>query len=138
MSVSFSAIAVIGCRVNPDLMKKNIKIRGCSHTVIGIENVSFCHHCGKPIWIERQDWIFNQDRMTLEGLEVVASTDFKEIFVCGAVTSTSGDEQDPSSLSLNDISDTDTMKSQVKLVLDKYGLWNEHQWGLWAVAYISY
>jgi len=134
MSVSFSAIAAFGCRVPRDSLRGKTRKRGCSCLGI-VDGIRHCPYCGRKIWIEVDEWIFDTDRREFDGLEVCGSTDDRELFICAV--SVGCDEIDSSMVRIGEF-DIDTLRSQVKLILDKYGLWNDKEWGLWVIPHVSY
>lgn len=138
MSTSFHCHAVIGSKVSRDKLFVKEKVRSCFCSIPSEceKTFTYCPSCGKPIWIEVESRLFDEEWL-LDGLQIVSSTDNQEYFVC-YYNATSWASKDCQMTNLIKSIDVLQCMTVVKAALSKIGAWDESKFGLWAVPYISY
>ena len=132
MSITYTAVVVVGCKIPKDRVTFDKDVRGCNCIIpveIVIEDMSFCPNCGKKIWITKticsveynQEFGYN----TLFGLRVFQQEYKDHVFVSGLDTYKDSDRLDANvSLSL--------VKARVQEILEPHDLWDEKEFGIWA------
>ena len=67
MSVSYHAYVFYGDIFPRESLFSNDKVRACEHKIERLgPNIKFCHECGKPLWIETKQQLFEQACTTYE------------------------------------------------------------------------
>ena len=124
MSVDYESHAIIGCRIEP----KVVKVRSCKHPE---KNSAFCPECGKAMWDE--DTISPVDMKLPKGYVIVDTGTESDTFIVGPekyhVKAEAG-----SARRLPAPEELDSIIAGMK----KHGLYDEDTFGLWAVGYCSY
>lgn len=147
MSVSFTGYAAIGCRVDIDKLVRITKTRGCGHDIPLVvadnqrERLRFCPVCASPLWVEIRGYIipwneFSSSFDLPDGIKTLFSTDHGEVVFATAFTSSSSYDDKCEMIPLD--LEVSWYKEKLKSVLDLYGIWDESQFGLWSIPYISY
>jgi len=141
MSTTYTAYTVVGIRIaeeDLEIKKELIKTRGCSHDIPD-PDTKFCSECGKPIWIEKQkshELIEPGDEL-FGVFNIAWDTDYDHAFI-GELRKV-GPYDDDSNKKFNGFpSNFEDLKKELKKALDKHGLWNEDNFGVWTVLYCSY
>jgi hypothetical protein len=136
VSVSFSAVAIIGVELDPKALYTREMVRTCNHPVSGADK--FCPHCGKQVWTERRAPIPEYDVENGKLFEMrVFSTgeeDHKRYFT-GVMTPQAGIYVGMAQKA--NLSDTPDVVANTKAALEQLllplGLWKERSFGLWVV-----
>jgi len=130
MSVNYYSYAVIGCQIPKEKLyqEKTIRIEH-HHPVHPVDK--YCSICGKELEETIVEEICIEDK--IDELEVVYSTDQEEIFIGFSIGAKDGFE-----FKFMDISNTLTMKEDVKKELEPLGLWDEEKFGLYVIQCCSY
>lgn len=138
MSVNYSAKAVIGVRINPDKLYAKKKFKAFDHNFSELQN--FCSQTGRRLWIEKEFPIDGYDaiRNKLFGFPVVYGTDGSEAFICvAAATDTHSNGGNNSFMTSIDIN-LEWQKQKLKNVLLHLEMWDDAEFGLWAVLRCCY
>ena len=142
MGVSYVAKAVIGVRIRGDRLKTVQDVRGCGHP---LGSGRFCQSCGKLSWVP-QDTIlsafahpkwpeeYTDEPGDGEGLGLFFGTDRRwAVYGYGVV---GRNDNEPDGV---DVERTVTdIQTACEAVLGPLGLWDEKEFGLWAILYCSY
>lgn len=146
MSVSYSSYAVIGVKIDPKKLVITEKVRNCSCEVKNIEKKKFCSSCGKKVFVEEDTYIPQYDDdahkkdfpfyYSLCGFPLIYNTDNIDAFVAFICCECDDYNDNPFS-DLSNIN-IEEVKTKMREKLEPMGLWNEENFGLWAVQYCSY
>lgn len=142
MGVNYSCSAAIGCRVPREKLYRPGKIRCCSHPEV---EAAFCPQCGRKMWqngtMPHEGWKeVKGETVSFKGFPFAYNTDQKDIIICvkGGMAKPSWRDRD-SELKRVDIPDDMLAKIQeLKKALEAEGMWDEKEFGLWAILYCSY
>ena len=139
MGCSFTAYTVIGCRLFRDKLYSKVKVKTFDNG-FG-KNINFDPDTGVALWREDEVAINGQDCIEDSFGEFAVCIESNEetdyIFVgliCKAKPSY--DLGGPVMQSLDKL-DLDTFKQSLKNYLSEFNIWNEDEYGLWTVAYVS-
>ncbi len=146
MGASVQCYAAVGVKVPKSKLYKSRRQRGCSHLQLGSFG-GFCSQCGKPIWVgedARIDGLHenNGGNLFLIGFPVIMpgyDSSKDEAIVCVYLVQT---EDDPMcggwaatrQKMLEDPVALDEREARFRKVLETLGLWDESQYGLWAIG----
>ena len=146
MSTDYYAYAVIGLKIDPTKLYKEIKIRNCDCTLPEDNKFTFCPHCGQKVYqienhpIDEVDDSNSKD--TLCGYPIIYGTDRETAYVAiyhSAISTYAGtllcDKNSYFSQFPYNIEDK---KNEMKNKLGPLGFWDEKMFGLWAVLFCSY
>jgi hypothetical protein len=136
MSVNITAYTVLGCQFSMKDLTTTTPKRGCNHRPAGV-GAKFCSECGKPIWADSMsepDWA---NDFIIDGLDIVHLTDDVGVVVgriLGKVKDIEcGGGAVFSSYPLMIMSNITDVRDR----LDKNGLLNSSNFGLWTVGCVS-
>lgn len=138
MSVDYSAIAVLGVRVDKKSLFVSRDVRSCSHAIP--DGAVFCPACGLKVWkkvkgsviqgIEEYGFI----DPWIEDIRVAWDTN-KEYYYFG-LSNIVGEYGKPAVTYLPD--NISEIRGKLERLLTSYGLWDPTSFGLHAVLYCSY
>lgn len=136
MSANFSAYAIIGLKLDKDLLYQEAKqVKAFEHN--HPKTMKFCPNTGKECWKEVREEIQEWDGQNLCGFQVHRSTDGNELIV--GIVVADGAEEYHGGVDFAKL--PDNLEEQKRMLEDKLkplGLWNKSKFGLYAVLYCSY
>lgn len=131
-----NSIAIVGIRLDYDSLYTVTKVRTFEHNYPQSSN--YCYVTGKKLWTDLRKPVVGYDEVNqkLSGFKVEFSSDRGDAFICIAVATTTeyykgGKGNSMSQAILN--ASLDQQKQKLKEALLPLGLWNEEEFGLWAV-----
>lgn len=134
MSTTFVANAIIGSRVLKSANVVTTQDRGCSHAQL--LGARFCPECGKATVVKRTRKLINEDDLP-EGFTLVSAFDDGTVFVGVIVAKNSLDDcidlGELDGATRLDSAELVKAKQRVREFLEPLGVWNEKEYGLWAV-----
>lgn len=136
MSVRYIAIAAIACRIPTKKARVRTHKKGCHHPVIS-EMAEYCSTCGMPRWMPSMEWKikFDDNRITLDGqLKIIIVPDDMYIYAAHSEVS---NYNEPNKIDIDKV-DIRYYRSRIKDVLLPLDLWDEEQFGVWAILDVSY
>jgi hypothetical protein len=155
MSTSYTAHALIGQRVPEALITTPKHNDGCEHQLAPDDHfharatdiprsAKHCPHCGKPVRIVESKSLFDYWDEPPDGLTFVQQDKYESdervgyVFV-GAIFSSDGcdDSGVGGKAKLDNGVELGIAKDRVREFLQPLGLWDEAEFGLWAVFQIS-
>ncbi len=139
MGVDIYSRAIIGQKLNHTKLNRNTLVNDCGHNPP--KTSKFCPECGQPAWVQRNQPVVDLNEISPD-IELVYTTDENEVLVAlkdhYVSTGTSrggGDDSGRMPLS-NDA--VEKSRKKLREILEPYDLWDEKEFGLWAVQSCSY
>ena len=143
MSMSYSAITVIGVMLPRSVCEVTVQERGCQHEAT--DGAKYCPTCGKPTLIEKTKSLLEDHFGEFRGIFQDCETDYEfaglpafprdddEDVLVGF-----GFESDDCNISFRQIQDTAELYRQIHAALEKVGVWpKEPQYGIWCILHCS-
>jgi hypothetical protein len=132
MSVDYSALTVVGVKINRADLSEKHEVRGCAHEVPS--DATYCPTCGKKIKniVVAPLPIFEKGNGKVGPFDAIDSRT-SDGLVVGVVLGLSGgycgsfNYYDPTKL------DIQKTKAELKALLEPYDLFKENSFGLWTV-----
>jgi len=142
MDYSSKAYTVIGLRVDNSKLTTTKRVRGCEHDLGPNKKAKFCTECGVSAWVEEEKPIkgYDPEDCDEDGDQVIAG--FKvvepngeagEFFVAGLLL-----EGETGEHGYRTSVDIPAIKAKMKTALMPLGLWDETEFGLWAILHESF
>ena len=142
MGYSATACAVIGLKIDNNKLYTTKRVRGCGHDLGENKKAKFCPECGEPTWDEDRVPIvgYDPDDFDTDGGQVFAgyklvmpNGESDDAFLAGLVLT-----DDEKGYGFADEVDFSHIKAHMKKTLLPLGLWDEKEFGLWAILIESY
>jgi hypothetical protein len=141
MGVDYSAVALIGVRVDLDNLMPKKKVKAFPHDYP--EETMFCPKTGRKLWdVERVPVDgYDEGKDLFHGFRVHAGTNWSdgthEMFI--AFESVRVKDDDGTAIRhLTGVNCISEMSKCMQSVLEPLGMWDENEFGLWVVLVCSY
>lgn len=136
MGYDASASMAIGVRKLASDFKKQVKVRGCKHDET---KAKFCPECGKPMWVDKTEYIidvFDMYEENEEGISCIRPNCDTDDIVIGFNLCVVSSYNNISGIDILTESEMDEYKEILKEFLGD--LWNEDEFGIYVVFQESY
>jgi len=132
MGYNVSSIAMIGCRIDKHKLYNKVETPPCEHTIP--DNANFCPECG-VLNSPKEDYIavadFDED-YNVDGFHFIRPNYYEEFFIVGRIVCTTGRDGNLAFLS-SQFLNLPSVKEELKTFLEKFDLWDELAFGLYAI-----
>lgn len=140
MSVDYYQHLIIGCKIDINKIKIPERVRNCDCDIQNIDTIKYCPECGRAAWVDSWKAIEGYDETdypaTFLNMPLVYDTDEANCWV--AIQKQDLKDDISSSIKFKNIEDIEALKKEIKSKLEPIGLWNEEDFGIWAIQNISY